>query len=340
MLIRDALGSTVAVAAAGGYGRIEYDDFGWPQTIDHEHAPEHMPELAPLFAGMFWLVPTGLYDARARIYDPTTGRFTTPDPIGPWGDEKNFGNAYVYAGNNPGSAIDVMGTYWTPVFEDCTASERADLRQSVKYAEEYAQMGQRQVNWVSGGKSQSARRKRWYDADPLRLFFGTFESSTRFKVVRNNVRDIFRRCRATKIKFKCRTKAGSCSGNSTSWTLSTWTSSIRVCRTEGSDLNENSFWQISYSIPRLRSFDYTDEGKYIAESKATRYQLNNPDMAAVIIHESAHNVGPIGDHSYGFTATTSFANRKPLSAGYNAESYEEFIHACARRFDGGKKKCK
>ncbi|NJK32389.1 MAG: hypothetical protein HC927_08250 [Deltaproteobacteria bacterium] len=325
-LVRDVLGSTVLIAATGGLGRIEYDDFGWPYPVDHEA----VPELAPLFVGMLWLAPIELYDARARIYDPTTGRFTTPDPIGPWGDEKNFGNAYVYAGNNPVSAIDVMGTYWTPVFEDCTASEREDLRQSLKYAEEYARMGQRQVNWVGGGKSQSAKRKRWYEADPLRRFFGTFESSTRFKVVRNNVRDVFRRCRETKIKFKCRTKSSFCNSNTTTaWTMNTWTSAQRMCRTESSDPSEVSFWQRSL-LRRARSF--AEGGGVVTED-----QLGSGDMASIIIHESAHNVGPIGDHAYGYADTVSFANRKPHSAGHNAESYEIFIHACARGFETSKK---
>jgi len=40
------------------------------------------------------------------------GRFLSPDPIGPWGDETNWGNAYAYGGNNPLSGWDPTGMGW------------------------------------------------------------------------------------------------------------------------------------------------------------------------------------------------------------------------------------
>jgi RHS repeat-associated protein len=49
---------------------------------------------------------TGLYFYRARYYDPKAGRFITKDPIGFAGGDYNL---YVYAGNNPLSAIDPSG---------------------------------------------------------------------------------------------------------------------------------------------------------------------------------------------------------------------------------------
>lgn len=336
-LLKDALGSTVAAVHDDGSGvhvtRYEYEDYGWP----HEVATGAGLDVAPLFAGMHWLGPARLYEARSRFYDPLSGRFLTPDPIGLWGDEKNFGNGYTYAGNNPGSAIDVMGTYWTPIFRDCKSSEKEDIKQALRYAEDYARMGQRQVNWVNEKKTQKGKRSRWYEAKPLREYFGTFKSSTRFKVVRNNVRDVFRRCRETKIKFKCRTKASLCDGSGTSaWTMNTWTSAIRLCRTESGDSDERSFWDIGGSTPggamaRPRSYD---EGSPFS---ALESEVNEGDMASIIVHESSHNVGPIGDHSYGTVGTRSFANRKPHSAGYNADSYELFIHACARGLSSAKR---
>ena len=50
---------------------------------------------------------TGLYYFRARYYDPLTGRFISPDPIG-YGDGLNM---YAYVGNDPVNFIDVTGLY-------------------------------------------------------------------------------------------------------------------------------------------------------------------------------------------------------------------------------------
>ena len=41
---------------------------------------------------------TGLYDYRARWYDPATGRFASEDPAGFDADDMNL---YRYVGNNP-----------------------------------------------------------------------------------------------------------------------------------------------------------------------------------------------------------------------------------------------
>lgn len=61
------------------------------------------------FAGQYTDARTGLVDMRARDYDPTTGRFTTTDPISiPVG--MAYVNGYTYAFNNPLSFTDVTGT--------------------------------------------------------------------------------------------------------------------------------------------------------------------------------------------------------------------------------------
>jgi RHS repeat-associated protein len=64
-----------------------------------------------LYTGRTWQPELGLYDFRNRQYDPTTGRFTTPDPIGAHGDWNNLGNAYTYVGNNPGRYQDPLGLW-------------------------------------------------------------------------------------------------------------------------------------------------------------------------------------------------------------------------------------
>ena len=52
---------------------------------------------------------TGLYYYGARYYDPEIGRFISPDPTIPEGDNPQSFNRYSYCINNPTSAIDPSG---------------------------------------------------------------------------------------------------------------------------------------------------------------------------------------------------------------------------------------
>jgi RHS repeat-associated protein len=65
-----------------------------------------------LFTGRRLDAETGLYHYRTRYYDPGTGRFTSRDTIGIWGDEMNVGNGYTYVGNNPWTYMDPTGEGW------------------------------------------------------------------------------------------------------------------------------------------------------------------------------------------------------------------------------------
>ncbi|MFG0257460.1 MAG: RHS repeat-associated core domain-containing protein [Phycisphaerales bacterium JB043] len=66
-------------------------------------------EIPYLFHGKRYDHSTRLYYNRARDLDPQTGRFTSRDPIGAFGDPYALGNAYTYAGNNPYTLIDSSG---------------------------------------------------------------------------------------------------------------------------------------------------------------------------------------------------------------------------------------
>jgi RHS repeat-associated protein len=57
------------------------------------------------FAGQYYDEETGLHYNYFRYYDPKTGRYLTPDPIGLAGGT----NLCTYAGNNPVNAIDPYG---------------------------------------------------------------------------------------------------------------------------------------------------------------------------------------------------------------------------------------
>jgi RHS repeat-associated protein len=58
-----------------------------------------------MFTGRRYDPETELYYCRARMYNPTIGRFLQPDPIG-YGDGMNI---YAYCGNNPINYIDPWG---------------------------------------------------------------------------------------------------------------------------------------------------------------------------------------------------------------------------------------
>jgi RHS repeat-associated protein len=72
-----------------------------------------------ILAGQYYDAETGLHYNYHRYYDPSTGRYLTPDPIGLLGGI----NRFVYAGNNPINAVDPLGlldaksayNYWTAV---------------------------------------------------------------------------------------------------------------------------------------------------------------------------------------------------------------------------------
>ena len=60
------------------------------------------------FAGQYYDSETGLHYNYHRYYDPRTGRYLRPDPIGLDGGL----NLYIYANANPINAIDPFGLDW------------------------------------------------------------------------------------------------------------------------------------------------------------------------------------------------------------------------------------
>jgi RHS repeat-associated protein len=57
------------------------------------------------FGGKRYEPETGLYDNRARFYDPSSGRFTQPDPLG----SIDSLNHYQFVRNNPLVYVDTLG---------------------------------------------------------------------------------------------------------------------------------------------------------------------------------------------------------------------------------------
>lgn len=112
-----------------------YEAFGAPRT-----SPTNQTISNPVtFAGEYQDPTTGLYNLRARDYDPTSGRFTALDPIAQDIHDPYIA-AYVYANNQPTLLVDPSGLcaiYDAP----CMAKEAM---------EKAKQLGQAGVNYVAG----------------------------------------------------------------------------------------------------------------------------------------------------------------------------------------------
>ncbi len=85
--------------------------------ISGDRVPEFPDGITPIFAGHPLDPATGMYNARARNYDPNIGRFTTQDPLSriPMPAIQAFaGNPYVYVRNSPQRFTDPLGLYEQP----------------------------------------------------------------------------------------------------------------------------------------------------------------------------------------------------------------------------------
>jgi len=69
------------------------------------------------FTGQRWEASLGLYDYRARFYDPALGRFLQPDPIVPEPGNPQALNRYAYVYNNPLRYTDPSG-HWLETLWD------------------------------------------------------------------------------------------------------------------------------------------------------------------------------------------------------------------------------
>ena len=100
----DRLGSVGVITDSTGAAidRINYDGYG---NIIAEANPSASDRY--LFTGREFDRVTGLQYNRARYYDPSTGRWTTEDPIGLAGGDTNL---YRYVEDNPTDLSDPTGT--------------------------------------------------------------------------------------------------------------------------------------------------------------------------------------------------------------------------------------
>ena len=94
---QDALSSVTSLTGSTGAvtGRYSYDTYGQIKTASGTASPY-------TYTGREWDGDAGIYDYRARQYDPATGRFLSEDPV-------PASNSYVYAAGIPTSLGDPSG---------------------------------------------------------------------------------------------------------------------------------------------------------------------------------------------------------------------------------------
>jgi RHS repeat-associated protein len=94
-LLTNASGQAVATYTYDAFGRL----LASTGTVDNPHR----------FAGERLDGDLGFYDLRARLYDPDSGRFLTPDPLEGLDADPSTQNPYPYASNNPVNSTDPTG---------------------------------------------------------------------------------------------------------------------------------------------------------------------------------------------------------------------------------------
>jgi RHS repeat-associated protein len=100
-----AAGSVGLLTNASGQAiaTYTYDAFGRLLTSTGTAVNPHR------FAGETLDGNLALYDLRARLYDPESGRFTTPDPLEGMDSDPATQNPYLYVRNNPVNSTDPSG---------------------------------------------------------------------------------------------------------------------------------------------------------------------------------------------------------------------------------------
>jgi RHS repeat-associated protein len=103
--LHDGQGSVRALADGDGAITDRYAYTGFGELLAHQGATEN----AYLYTGQRFDELTGLYQLRARTYDPAQGRFLSRDPYQGNATTPAELNRYVYAANNPVNLTDPTG---------------------------------------------------------------------------------------------------------------------------------------------------------------------------------------------------------------------------------------
>jgi RHS repeat-associated protein len=79
------------------------------------------------FPGQYFQIETGLHYNHHRMYDPVTGRYTQPDPLG----FVDGPSVYAYAGNSPSMNVDREGRQFLPSYPEFAVRKIGDYQRSV-----------------------------------------------------------------------------------------------------------------------------------------------------------------------------------------------------------------
>jgi RHS repeat-associated protein len=146
--LADAQGSLIGLAGIQGvtqtvtydlWGTSGYATAGWDQVF--AHASERYDGAV------------GLSVYYARAYDPATGTFTAPDPIGAALDHLASLNPYTYTDNNPATYVDILGYFPNPfkAIGNAVASGTKAVVNGVKAAGKWVAENPRQVVGIAVG---------------------------------------------------------------------------------------------------------------------------------------------------------------------------------------------
>ena len=117
-IVRDNLGSIVNIVDSTGViaQELSYDAWGRLRNpvTQQIYAPGEQPELllGRGYCGHEHLSDFNLINMNARLYDPWTARFLSPDPYVQLPDFSQSLNRYSYCLNNPLKLVDEKGTAW------------------------------------------------------------------------------------------------------------------------------------------------------------------------------------------------------------------------------------
>ena len=127
--ITDRLGTIHALADTSGNIVESYQYDAWGNVLSHFSTLELSNfSLRVLFQGREYSHATGLYNFRARWYDPVTGRWLSNDPIGISGGL----NQYMFCGNNPVNCIDPYGEDFLEEFGDVIAEPMNNASRNIR----------------------------------------------------------------------------------------------------------------------------------------------------------------------------------------------------------------
>ena len=122
-ICRDYLGSIMYIASCDGQLIAEYSYDAWGNLRDPQTWNNYPADVTPPlyldrgYTGHEHLREYGLINMNARLYDPETGRFLSPDPYVQSPDFTQSYNRYTYCMNNPMKYVDESGeiAWFVPV---------------------------------------------------------------------------------------------------------------------------------------------------------------------------------------------------------------------------------